>query len=50
MASFNLAHGTQTKIKYKLKTKAEYSSEETAPAIVQEGSPEGRSEITGRNL
>jgi len=43
----NLALGTETKNKEKLKTKTEYNSEETVRAIVHEGSPGGRSETTG---
>ena len=45
------AHGTVTNNKEKLKTKTEYSSdsEETVRAIVHEGNPEGRSEITREN-
>ena len=43
---FSLAHGTETKIKEKLKQKP-ISSEGTVQAKVHEGSPGGRSGTTG---
>jgi len=47
----NLAHGTETKNKEKLKnTQKQSSSEETVLAIVYEGSPDRRSETAGRKI
>jgi len=43
----NLAHGTETKNKKKIKNQKLSSSEETVREIVHEGSLEGRSENVG---
>ena len=50
MASLIQRTAQKTKNKGKLKTKTEYSPEETVRAIVHEGSPLGRSETMGGRI